>query len=37
MIWLVILVVLVVGFVFMCVDKFRIVSRKEQERRNVID
>lgn len=37
MIWLVILIVLVIGFVFMCIDKFRTVTRKERERRNVID
>lgn len=37
MIWLAILVVLAIGFVFMCVDKVRKISRKEQQRRNVID
>ena len=37
MIWLVILAVLVIGFILMCVSKMRTVSRKERERRNIID
>ncbi len=37
MIWPVIFVVFVIGFVFICIDKFRIVIRKERERRKVID
>lgn len=37
MIWMVILMMLAIGFVFMCADKFRAVMRKERERRSVID
>ncbi len=37
MIWLVILAVLIIGFIFMCIGKMRTVSRKERERRNIID
>lgn len=37
MIWLVITICLVVGFVFLCIDKIRTISRKEKERRNIID
>lgn len=37
MIWLAILIVLTVGFVLLCVNKMRVISRKERERRNIID
>ncbi len=37
MIWLVILLVLTVGFILMCVNKMRNIVRKERERRNIID
>ena len=37
MIWLAILIILTVGFAFLCVDKVRKVARKERERRNIID
>ena len=37
MIWMVILMMLAIGFVFMCADKFCAVMRKECERRSVID
>ena len=37
MIWMVILMMLAIGFVFMCADKFRAVLRKERERRSLID
>lgn len=37
MIWLTILIILVVWFIIMCINKIRIISRKESERRNIID
>ncbi len=37
MIWLAILIILTVAFFFLCVDKVCKVSRKERERRNIID
>ena len=37
MIWLAIFIILAIGFVFMCADKMRKISRKERERRNIID
>ena len=37
MIWLAILIILTVGFILMCINKIRKVSRKERERRNIID
>ena len=37
MIWLAILIILTVGFVLLCVNKMRVISRKERERRNIID
>ena len=37
MIWLAILIILVFGFILLCVNKIRIISRKESERRNIID
>ena len=37
MIWFVILVILAIGFVFMCIGKARTITRKERERRNIID
>jgi Sec-independent protein translocase protein TatA len=37
MIWLAILIILAIGFVLLCADKMRKISRKERERRNIID
>lgn len=37
MIWLAILFILVIGFIIMCINKIRVISRKESERRNIID
>ena len=37
MIWTVILVILIIGFVMMCVGKMRSITRKDRERRNIID
>lgn len=37
MIWLVILVIILIGFLFMCIGKAQTVTRKERERRNIID
>lgn len=37
MIWFIVLICIIAGFVFMCIDKIRKIMRKERERRNIID
>ena len=37
MIWLVIFVIVTIGFVCKCIDKVRTITKKERDRRYIID